>query len=162
MSISHSDVAAEHGKGLPAFPDEETARGELFRQRDQYLAMLQEAGNAADAFQADFTPESLKTLEHWYFDLWESQAFFEVGMGRSEFERAMGMYFGEVVVRNSAGFEWIVDAYTFEPGKYEIGVRRERLALMLMSLFADLFARPNEKGKQGMWRMYDKYCGQEA
>ncbi len=89
--------------------------------------------------------------------MWENEGFEAVGLGRETFERAIAMYLGEVLVR-SAGFHWIVEEYAFQPGRYEIGVRRDLLTIMLRRE-TDLFARPNNRRRESLWRRYRDWAG---
>jgi hypothetical protein len=148
----------DHADDLPEFADPESASRELFGKRDEVLRLLVAASAKTAEFEADYSPDSLEALENWYFDLWEHQSFFETGMGRSEFETAMAFYFGETLARNVEGFEWLVEEYAFLPGRYEIGVGRERLKIML-SRFTDLFARPGNTKRDSIRRAYRKYAG---
>ncbi len=154
-------VAIAHGENLPNYADQESARIDLFARRDRYLELLSEACKNTEVFEGDFVPESLKSLEKWYFELWDAQSFWDVGLARSEFETAMAMYYGEVFVRNSTGFEWIVTEFAFQLGKYELGVKKDLVTVML-SRFTDLFAHPNNKKRQSVWTEYQKYRGSVA
>jgi len=158
MAKDKAQVALDHADDLPEFNDAESAGRELFRKRDEVLRLLDTASAGTGTFNADYSPDSLVALEGWYFELWEHQSFFEMGMGRSEFETAMAFYFGETLVRNVEGFEWLVEEYAFLPDRYEIGVGRERLKIML-SRFTDLFARPNNVNRDSIHRAYRKYAG---
>ena len=72
-------------------------------------------------------------MEQWYFDLLERDAFTGLGTERATFEECMAMYFLETAVRNS-DVEWTVDEYAFEPGRYEIGVKRPLFAQYTMRI----------------------------
>ena len=69
----------------------------------------------------------------------------------------MAMYVGETVVRNNQQFEWFVSEYVFEPGKYEIGVRKPSFAWMFRG-FGNLYSRPNNKRRQSIWREFKQYA----
>ena len=89
-----------------------------------------------------------------------SASFSEVwcaGFSRSAFERCVAAYLGEVLVKNRPPFEWFVAEDPFEPGKYEVGVRRPLYSLML-TLPLDLATRPNNKRRQSLWREYRQHA----
>ena len=156
MSRQGMQAALEYGRNLPSFSDQKTAESELFRQRDKIIREIIDAAGYSDLFAADFRPESLKSLEKWYFILWESDSFDQIGMTREQFERCISMYFGEVIVRNSSEFEWFVDEYAFIPGRYVLGVRKEMVSLTL-TRETDLYARRDNKRKQSIWREYRRW-----
>lgn len=130
----------------------------LFRQRDELLGKLIEMSRVASSFRPDFSPESLKDLERWYFELAEGAGFDSVGTDEETFERTVAMYVGEVIVRNAPPFEWFVAEFAFEPGRFEIGVERPLLRIALSRLSP--VPRERNKRAQSLWRMYHKYTGQ--
>ena len=150
-------IAKLFGKKLPGFASQAEAERELYGYRDDRLQKLSRLASASDDFKSTGTPESLKQLEAWYFKLWEDDAFEDVGSTREEFEECMAMYFGEVLVGNIAGAEWIVSEYAFEEGKYEIGVKWQLTSVMLRR-FTDHFKTSNNKRRQSIWRRYKQYC----
>ena len=157
MRSSGLDTALAHGQKLPTFPSAAAARDALFRYRDDSVRRLVEFTSAPDCpFSADFTPQSLKTLEAWYFQMWESQSFEHLGITAATFEKLMAVYFGAVAVRNSSGFEWVVDEYAFTPGRYELGIRRGLVTITLMG-FGDVWARRDNKKRQSIWREYVRF-----
>jgi hypothetical protein len=145
------------GKKLPSFASQTDAERELYAFRDARLQKLSQVASATEDFELTWTPESLKGIEAWYFELWENNAFEVIGSTREEFEECMAMYFGEVFVRNVSGAKWIVEEYAFESGKYEIGVQKDAIAIMLRRE-TDHFKTPNNKRRQALWRQYRKYC----
>ena len=141
------------GSRLPTYRDLAHAERALFARRDELLQQLVALSRRAPSFQPDFSPESLKELERWYFELKDGPGVASVGTDEETFERAMAMYLGEVLVRNIPEFEWFVTEFAFEQGRYEIGVRRPLFALMLSRQSFP----PRERNKRGrsMWRMYE-------
>ena len=150
-------AALEHGRALPSFPDQRTAETTLYRLRDERLQKLTDAATHSTTFSADCSPESLKALEAWYFELWDSKSFDAIGIDRKEFECCMGAYLGEVFVRNAPGFNWCVEEFPFEPGKYQLGVRKPLVVIMTPG-FADLYASLRNKRRQRVWREYQQYA----
>jgi hypothetical protein len=149
-------IAKLFGKKLPAYVSQANAEKELFAFRDVRLQRLNALALASNTFEPDSSPESLKSLEIWYFELWENNTFKSINTKREEFEECMAMYFGNVVVKNTAKAEWIVSEYAFEKGKYELGVTWGSGSIML-SRFTDHFKTPNKR-YQSIWRKFNHYC----
>src|SRR5437879_4158101 len=124
MSRAGMRAAEDHGRALPRYGSQEEAERALFAQRDVLLDRLRAVAPNTASFRFDFAPESLKTLERWYFELHELAAFGKIGLNQETFERCIAVYFGEVIVKNHAEFKWEVREFAFEPGTYEIGVVR--------------------------------------
>ena len=157
MSRYGLKIAKLFGKKLPAYSSQADAQRHLYAFRDDRLHRLSKLALASDKFEVDSSPESLKALEAWYFELWETNAFKSIQTSREEFEECMAMYFGHVVVKNMKKAEWIVSEYAFENGKYEIGVTWGSRSIML-SRFTDHFKTPNNKRHQSIWRKFKHYC----
>ncbi|MHC3994689.1 hypothetical protein ACXWTF_07650 [Thiomicrolovo sp. ZZH C-3] len=149
-------IAKLFGKKLPAYSSQADAERDLFAFRDNRLQRLSDFASASDMFEPDSSPESLKSLEVWYFELWEDNAFESLHTKREEFEECMAMYFGNVIVKNMAKAEWIVSEYAFEKGKYEIGVAWGSGSIMLFR-FTDHYNTPNNKRHQSIWRKFNHY-----
>ena len=126
----------------------------LLGERDELLRKLTELSRESEAFSPDSSTESLKNLEHWYFELLEGAGFHSIGTDEETFERATAMYFGEVLVRNVPAFKWFVTEFAFERGRYEIGVRRPLLDLMLYRLAPA--PRERNRREQSIWRRYQQ------
>ena len=155
MTREGRKAAGEHALKLRHFDSQPEAQAALVAGRDEALRELVSAAKGG-GFDPNYSPASLKELEAWFFALHEVD-FVGAPLKREAMERGMAMYFGEVCVRN-AGFEWRVREYAFERGKYEMGVVRGLLGIMLSS-FSDLPVRPNNKRHQSMWSEYRKYVG---
>lgn len=154
MARRGSETAIQHGEKLLAFPSLEEAQRHLYAFRDKHLALLSEVATQYPDFHPSYMPESLKQLEQWYFHLYETDSFQRVGLTRGIFETCMAMYFGETVVRSTTA-RWIVEEYPFAPGKYELGVRKDLMTMMLYR-FTDHFLVPNNKRRQSLFRNYGK------
>jgi hypothetical protein len=155
MSRQGIKAAYDFGRDLPRYGSQQEAERDLFARRDRLLTRLcDSAGSKADF---DFSPQSLKKLESWYFELLDTNGFSSIGFDRSTFENAIPLYLGEVLVRNRPPFEWFVQEFTFAPGSYEIGVRRPSISLMLTRP-RDLSAQPTKR-HQSLWREYRRYAG---
>lgn len=158
MSWLGLKIAKLFGQRLPAFASHAEAEAKLYQQRDDRIRRLCELAASSGIFKADFTPESLKTVEKCYFELWESDGFRPLGVTRDDFERCMAMYFCEVAVRNCPDTKWEVREYGFERGKYELGVQSGRVHLML-SRFTDHYKESNNKRRQKIYRQYQQHFG---
>lgn len=156
MSRKGMKAALEYGKRLPEFPDHQSAETDLFQLRDQLIKEISDASLQSDIFSPDFSPESLKSLEKWYFILWETDSFRKTGMDRKHFERCMAMYKGEVYVRYSSEFEWFVSEYAFLPGRYEIGVKKHLVSIMI-NRETDLYKRADNIRQQSLWIEFQKW-----
>jgi len=158
MSKSGLKIAGEYGKRLPAFGSHQEAERVLFAQRDGLVAAVVMLERKSSEFRADFTPESLNQLEAMFSESRDAQDFNRLGVDKTTFERMIGMYFGEVYVRNVPGAEWFVAEYAFEQGRYEIGVRKGLLSLMLTN---GLAPEPRERNfrQRSLLRLYRKYSG---
>jgi hypothetical protein len=139
-------AAHEHARRLPSFGDPDEAQEKLFARRDHDLASIVSLVSQSGSLDPDFSPESLKSLEAWYLDGLKPPG--HLTLDHEQIERGIAAYFGEVLVRNKA-FEWFVTEYVFAPGKYEIGVRKEGVAVMLTATM-DLAARPKNSRKQSL------------
>ena len=157
MSRLGLKLAGLFGRSLPAFGSLEEASAHLFAMRDGQLSTLKGLASKS-GFSADGTPESLKQLEAWYFQLFESDGFGELGVSREEFERCMASYFCEVAVTNCPGTQWHVSEFAYEPGKYEIGVKRGLFELMRGS-FKDHHAQQGNRSRNAIYREYRRYFG---
>lgn len=157
MSLQGIKVAKEYGNGLPSFEDLEEARQALYKLRDERLAELEELSKTGQTmFHFNLTPDSLKGLEKWYFSLHEADGFGTLSIDRAAFEACMGAYYLGVAIKNAPGTEWLVAEYFLAKGKYELGVKRG-LMRMMVSGFTNNHQLPNNKRKEKLFRDYQKY-----
>jgi hypothetical protein len=157
VSRAGMEAARQHAAQLPNFANQAEAEQALFSERDALLRELVDAAEGTETFKPTFQPASLKDLEAWYFQLWEHEGFAEAGISRERLEQAIAMYVGETAVQNDSEFEWFVSEFPFEPGKYQIGIRKPLFSWMLRS-FTDLHSRPNNKRRQSIWREFKQYA----
>jgi len=150
-------IAKLFGTTLDTFSNQIDAEKELYEFRDLRLNKLNDLARLSATFDADGSPESLKEIEKWYFELWENNEFGQIGVDRKEFEECFAMYFGRVFVENNVDWHWIVSEFAFQRGKYELGISNVSVSIML-SRFTDHFDVPNNKRRQSIWRKYRKYC----
>ena len=149
MSLLGRIVARVYGTTLPAFASLEEANSVLTRSKDEALRLFLAEHSARLAL--DFSFESLKRVELWFLKAGSP----EKGAGGYSTAHAIGYYFGEVL-RSSAGFEWTVQEYAFEPGKYELGVNRGLVTIMLARGWS--FPAAGNKKMQSLWREARKYA----
>jgi len=155
MSLFGLKVAKQFGEKLTSFKNQADAETVLFKRRDEKLEQLLEMAKKSGIFIPDFTPESLKPLEQWYFELYESKSFSKFSTTREEFEGCMAAYFGEVAIRNCPDARWAVREFAYGPGKYEIGIQKKLLYLML-SKFTDHYKQPNNKRRQRLLGIFNQ------
>jgi len=153
MTKAGMAAAQEHGTNLPSFASQGEAEHSLFARRDELLLTLQKSASGNSTFRFDSSPDSLKALEKWYFDLLEGQNFGSLGLDQATFEHCISMYLGHVLVQNHPKFKWVVEKFAFQEGKYEIGVQRPLFSLMLTGR-RNLAGKPNNKRRQSLWREY--------
>jgi hypothetical protein len=157
MSNAGLRTAKLFGSKLPVFRDVAEAESSLYRERDDLIEKLTVLSRRSVSFRPDFSPASLKDLEHWYFELLDAGGL-PIGVDEATFERMIAMYLGEILVRNAPPFEWFVTEFAFEQGRYEIGVRRPLHRVML----SRLSPAPRERNtrERSIWRAYQKHAGQ--
>ena len=149
-------VALQHADSLPSFPSLDEAKRVLFQLRDDLRDRIQQLSNRCNV-PLDFSPDSLKALEKWYFDLCRSDGFGQLGVTQEEFERCMGFYNGFVHTENDPRFKWIVKESPFMAGRFEIGVTKERF-IRMVGRVSHLQQLKNNKRMQSMFREYKKYA----
>ena len=142
-------VAGQYANELPAFPSLAEAEKVLFAQRDAGLReMLSAVGGLVEL---DYSPESLKHLERWYFEHGSP----ETTTSGYSVAHAVAFYFGEVLCWH-AGFTWVVQEFAFAKGRFELGVRRPALGIMLTK--GKRLQRANNKRMQSLWREFSTYA----
>jgi len=157
MSKTGLVAAGLFGEGLPAFRDQAEAERALRWRRDELLGLLADWSLRSTVFRADFSPESLKGLERWYFDLLDDLGFRSIGTDQDTFERAIAMYLGAVFVGHAnPPFEWVVTEFAFAADRYEIGVRRDLFAMMLSR---QQMSHEGNKRQESLWRAYMRHAG---
>ena len=150
------DIAKKFGASLPSFPDLATATRYFSDRRKARLSSLFDLAARSGFLSLDFSPDSLKRIELWYFDLHARCGFEDLGTERNTFEEYIATYFGEVVVRNVTGTSWVVKEFAFTKGKYQCSVQ-QGLGTMMLDVFRDLYKWPDNKKRESIYRMYKKY-----
>ncbi len=155
MSKYGLQVAIKYGEKLPSFSGMEDAKECLFAFRDEHLALLEKITKQQSVFTPDYQPVSLKQLEGWYFKLYETNSFHLLGTNREVFESCMAMYFGEIAVRRGKA-QWIVQEYFLDKRKFQLGINNGLMKMML-ERFTDHYNTPNNKRRQSLFRLYDRF-----
>jgi len=153
MSRQGRKAALEYAESLPSFRSISEAELSLFKLRDDLRDKILNISSIC-GITLDFSPESLKSLEKWYFDLCRSDGFKKLGITQEVFERCMGFYEGFVYTENDPEFKWIVEKNLHIEGKYQIGVRK---GLLTIILGRETCSSRNNKRMQSIYRAYKKY-----
>ena len=156
MSKAGLNAAVAHASRLKSFADLKDAEEYFFSYRDKLLKKIAALCLYTDLFAADYSADSLKELEKWYFDLWEKDEFSKIGVSQNEFEQMMSVYFGEVVVKNNPEARWVVREDSFVNGKYELFVNKGNLFFSI-PFRGDWCDRPGNKRRNKLFRDYNKY-----
>lgn len=157
MSKYSLNTAIKYGKTLREFSDKSEAEDYFISYKDDLLSRLKVISAQASAFFPDYTVESLKKLEKWYFDLYEKQSFEQVGLTQEEFESMMSVYWGEVIIKNNEDAKWVVMEYPFSQKKYEFLVNKGLCSVSVVNKFHDLYSKQNNKRRTLLFREYNRY-----
>ena len=150
-------AAFRYGEKLTAFKSMEEAEKYFFTYKDKLLGKFEKKCAQYNFFTPDYSVESLKKLEKIYFDLYDAGSFRKTGLSREEFESAMSIYFGEVVVRNNDEAKFEVREFPFAQGKYEFYISKGLLSVAIADRFHDLYKQPSNVRKNHMYREYNRY-----
>jgi hypothetical protein len=148
MSRHGRIIAEQYGSDLPVFENVNEAEEVLLELRTSGLRALEEIEELSG--KIDYTPESLKLLERWYFANGKPAA---TKTGYS-MPHAIGFYFGEILNRNS-GFSWVVNEFAFKKRRYEVGVQRGRVSIMLTK--GKKLQEAGNAQMQSLFREWKKY-----
>lgn len=156
MSKYSLKITQSYAKTLPSFQSLKEARNYYDKYRNEMLLLMKKIPKR---FNLDFTPDSLKTLEQLYFALVTNNNFSKFLTTKENFEKFMGIYFGEVLVTTCHKTKWIVQEYAFQKNKYELGVKNARGNLiMLTNAFINHDKIPHNKRHHKLYREFQKYC----
>ena len=108
---------------LPSFASQGEAERQLFQLRDAFRAEILQLAAECEV-HLDFSPDSLKTLEKWYFELHENDGFDQLGVSKAQFERCVGFYTCFVYTENDPKFSWVVKESPLVKGKFDIAVTK--------------------------------------
>ncbi|HYW04532.1 MAG TPA: hypothetical protein VFA86_11390 [Gammaproteobacteria bacterium] len=148
MAGQGTNTAVASGTQLPEFSCQQEAEAALFAWRDEALVAL--LADVGAVLKFDFSGKSLKRLEAWF-----------LGNGRPEFAaagcsvpHAIGFYLGQIF-RRTGGFAWMVQESPSMPRRYEIGVKRPHLAIMLTR--GERPSPHDSARKHALWRRWKRY-----
>ena len=157
MSKYGLKIAIKYGEKLNEFNDISEAEDYFFSYKDNLLDKFETICSQNSYFSPDYTVESLKKIEKWYFDLYEKNEFDKAGFTQDEFEGTMAVYFGEVVVKNNEDAKWLVTEYPYSQKKYEFFVNKGLLSMSIINMFRDLYKKQNNKRRNLLFREYNKH-----
>ncbi|MBO4701244.1 MAG: hypothetical protein J5625_01145 [Lachnospiraceae bacterium] len=157
MSKAGLKAALLYGSKLKSFNSISDAKEFYFtfynRLKDEFIDLCKEN----EILFTNYSVESLKDLEKWYFELLEEDKFESIGISREEFEQCMGVYFAEVVVQNNKDASLIVEEFPFVPGKYNMVVNKGLASMTFFGLCVDWYSRTGNKRRTLLFREYNKY-----
>ena len=157
MSKYSLNIAIKYGETLREFSNKSEAENYFISYKDNLLNRLKAISIQTSAFFLDYTIESLKKLEKWYFDLYEKQSFGQVGLTQEEFESMMSVYWGEVIIKNNEDAKWVVMEYPFSQKKYEFLVSTGLCNVSVVNKFHDLYRIQSNKRRTLLFREYNRY-----
>lgn len=157
MSKHSLNIAVKYGESLREFRDQSEAEDYYISYKDDLLNRLKAISTQASAFFPDYTIESLKKLENWYFNLYEKQSFDKAGSTQEDFESMMSVYWGEVIIKNNEDAEWVVEEYPFSQKKYEFLVSKGLCNVSVVNKFHDLYRMQSNKRRTLLFREYNRY-----
>ena len=157
MSKHSLNIAVKYGESLREFRDQSEAENYYISYKDDLLNRLKAISTQASAFFSDYTIESLKKLENWYFNLYEKQSFDKAGSTQEDFESMMSVYWGEVIIKNNEDAEWVVEEYPFSQKKYELLVHKRFCGVSVVGKYHDLYHKQGNKRRNLLFREYNRY-----
>ena len=157
MSRYSLNIAVKYGETLREFSDLSEAEDYFISYKDDLLNRLKAISTQSSMFFPDYTIESLKKLEKWYFDLYEKQSFDKSGLTQEEFESMMSVYWGEVIIKNNEDAKWTVEEYPFSQKKYELLVNKGLCSVSVVDKFHDLYNEQSNKRRNLLFREYNRY-----
>ena len=157
MSKYSLNIAIKYGETLREFNDKSEAEDYFISYKDNLLNRLKAISTQTSVFFPNYTIESLKKLEKWYFVLYEKQSFEQVGLTQEEFESMMSVYWGEVIIKNNEDAKWVVMEYPFSQKKYEFLVSTGLCNVSVVNKFHDLYRMQSNKRRTLLFREYNRY-----
>ena len=157
MSKYGLKITKQYGSNLNEFNNISEAEAFFFSYRDDLLDKFSIICNKSRFKSYDYSIESLKELEKWYFELFEEDKFSNIGLSREEFEQCMAMYFGEVVIRNNEDAKYVVKEFPFVTGKYEFYINKGLLSIAFVLMCNEWYTRSGNKRRNLLFREYNRY-----
>ncbi len=159
MTKAGLEAALGYGKSLKEFNNDSEAEKYFFDYKKRMIKEFEQICSRTEVFEADYTVDSLKTLERWYFDIWETNDFASFEVSREVFEIMMALYFDETVVKNIDEAKWTVVEYPFIKGKYELAIKCGLMTMAGTGHFKNLCTMQGNKKRNFLLREYKKYFG---
>ena len=147
-------VAQAYGAMLPTYESAEEATEALFRYRDSALEYL--AAHYPGVL--DYSPESLKTLEAWYFSHFEHGQERSGDLSRARIEESLGTYFAAALIRADSRYSWAVEPFPFTPDTYVLAAARP-LMQVNVTRRTNLYAHSRNVRRQSLYREFKRYAG---
>ena len=154
MSKKSIEVAIKVGKKMMSFNNLEEAEEYFFSYKDYLKKHLEEI--CLNNIELDYSLTSLKRIEQFYFELYEKDKFKKMSTTREEFEKMIGIYFGECAIKNKKNCRWFVEEYAFVKGKYSLYLKKG-YGNFNYEMFSDLYKCPDNKSKTYVYRQYKRY-----
>ena len=146
-------------KKSPRFKNKKEAEKYFLDYKSTYLEYLRTISKNSEMFEMDFTPDSLKRLELWYFYLKENGKFSEENIDESKLLISISIYYGEILRRNTKKWKWVIDEYPFVKNTYDLFVGRlPHMGIMIQLNRKWAFYKIDNKRKQSLWREYKRYA----
>ncbi|MCM3442877.1 hypothetical protein [Metabacillus halosaccharovorans] len=157
LNFDHQyDATLEYAKQLPSFDNIYAAQAFYYEFRQEHLHLLMEIANEYHV-TLDYSKNSLISLEHLYFSLFQNNSFFDSQVTIEEFETSMGIYMCDVLVKQHPNkAEWLVEAYAYGDDKYVMGIRYGRYNQYFQNLLHQFYLMNKDAGKQELVRRYER------
>ncbi|MRX74137.1 hypothetical protein GJU40_18610 [Bacillus lacus] len=156
MQPEFHDMQEEYGRNLPDFQNELQAKVYYFDYRKEQLELMEEIFQYY-GLKLDYSPNSLQEMEELYFQLFRHGGFYDLQISPEEFEKAMTVYFGEVVIFNTEDTFWAAKEYPFMEGKYTMALETGRYTAHSLNLFQDHYLSVRNEREQAVYREYTKW-----
>lgn len=140
-----------HAAELPRFASIEAATESLIKRKDAVLSEIASIPELSKIL--DFSPESLKDLEKWYFLSGKP----DKTLSGTPVELLIGFYFGEVLCRHG-GYQWKVVEGSLSEDGYEIVVNKRLVTFVLNNGWTPREPEFNNKRMQSLWRDFNRYA----
>ena len=150
------ELVLKHSQKLKSFSSKEDAEEFFFSLKDNLLKKLENICTDCAFFKMDYTLESIKNIEKWYFELYEKNEFEILGTSREEFEEILGIYWGECAIKYNSSSIWIVEEDWLINGKYSFCINIKGWMHITYKYFNDLYKYPDNKTHKRMYREFKK------
>ena len=150
------ELLLKQGQGLKDFSSKEKAEEYYFLLKEYLMKKLDLFSSNCNFFEMDYTLESIKNIEKWYFDLIDKNEFESIGTQREEFEEILGIYWGECAIRYDSLYHWSVFEHYLVSGRYSFYLEDRFGNKISYKYFNDLYKYPGNKTHKRMYREFKK------